>query len=501
MKKKVIVLSILASAIVGGLSAWGVSAIQASDNKSSITNQTGNIADANYKFVSHTPSTEGILPDFTQAAEKGVRAVVNIEVKKQVRQSAVYPGQGGGGSRGDIFEFFFGNPGRQQQQPQEQRGGGSGVIISEDGYIISNNHVVEDATEIRVTLNDGASYKAKVVGTDPSTDVALLKVEAKDLPFLPFGNSDDLRLGQWVLAIGSPFGLSSTVTQGIISAKGRSLGAMQSQMGIESFIQTDAAVNPGNSGGALITLNGELIGINTMIISKSGGYNGLSFAVPSTIVRKVAADIRQYGMVQRALLGVTMQQITEEWIEQFGKETGIKERGGIYIYEVVEGGAAAAAGIKKNDVMTHINDVEVKSSAQVQETIGQLRPNDKIKITVKRDGSVKQFDVTLRNKAGNTNVVSKSDTDIIKVLGAEFRNISDKQMQQLKVTGGVQVTEVFQGGLLAKSRVRPGLVITAINDTPIRSVERLEMMEFETIETIEGVYPDGRAVIYSVVER
>lgn len=504
MKKRVILFSILASALVGGAAAWAVTEINQpkSSGDSYAIKNPANSADA--YFTSNTP-TQGILPDFTQAAEKGVKSVVNIEVVKRVAVRGGLSGQGM-----DMFEYFFGNPNRgqqrqpQQQQPQyqEQRGGGSGVIISSDGYIVSNNHVVEGADEVKITTNAGDSYIAKVIGTDPTTDIALLKIEATDLPVLEFGSSDELRLGEWVLAIGNPYGLTSTVTQGIISAKGRSVGAAQrSKLEIESFIQTDAVVNPGNSGGALITLDGNLIGINTMIYSQTGSYAGYSFAVPSSIVRKVVADIREYGVVQRAMLGVRMGEITADWLEQFGKELGINERGGIYIGEVVEGGAAEAAGIKKGDVLTEINGQKINTASEVQETISKYRPNDKITITIKRDGSVKHFDVTLRNSAGNTDVVKRQSFDLSKELGAQFREISDKQKKELKIQYGIQVTTLDPTGLLARSRVKAGFIITAINDTPITKVSQIETMNITGIETIEGVYPDGSRATYAAIAK
>lgn len=513
MKKRVVLLTILASAIVGGAAALTTNALSSDRTQSGIDYTMGQVeADENFRLVSNT-GTQNILPDFTQAAEKGVKSVVNIDVVKRVavNNGYGYRGGGGGGGMEDMFEFFFGNPRQQQrqqqqQQPQspqyqEQRGGGSGVIISEDGYIVSNNHVIEGADEVKITTNDGASYQAKVIGTDPATDIALLKIDAQGLPVMEFGNSDDLRLGEWVLAVGNPYGLTSTVTQGIISAKGRSVGAQRnSKLEIESFIQTDAVVNPGNSGGALITLDGRLIGINTMLYSPTGSYSGYSFAVPSAIVRKVVADIREYGVVQRAMLGIAMGEVTAEWLEKFGKETGIKERGGIYVGEVVENGAAEAAGIKKGDVIIALNDQKVNTASEVQETIGRHRPNDVIKVTIKRDGQVKQIDVTLRNKSGNTDVVKKKEFDLVKTLGAQFREVTDKTKKELGIKYGVQVTALDASGLLARSRVKVGYIITSINDTPVTSVAQLENLNIEEVEIIEGIYPNGMRIAYGALK-
>lgn len=494
MKKTI--LALLLSALVGGAVAYGVTKFEggcSSENPFAMASCEKGPTDL---YFTSTGSALP-LPDLTQAAQMGVEAVVNIEVIKKVDPRA---SMGRGGI--DPFEFFFGMPrgGGQNAEPQEQRSGGSGVIISTDGYIVSNNHVVEGASELKITLHDGSSYTAKTIGTDPATDIALIKIESKEpLSMLEFGNSEELKLGEWVLAVGNPFGLTSTVTAGIISAKGRSLGmAHGGQLGIESYIQTDAAVNPGNSGGALMTTNGLLIGINTVIKSPTGSYAGYSFAVPSAIVRKVVSDIREYGLVQRAILGISGSEITQEWLDKFSKETGIKERGGIYIAEVVEDGSADAAGIEKGDVITHINDVAITAFSQLQELINKHRPNDKIKVSVKRDNSVKHFDVTLRNRAGKTTLVSKDDVDLVKVLGAQFREVSDKQKKELKISRGIQVVSLNASGLLAKSRVKAGYIITDINEIPIRSVDDLNRIT-DKVKSIDGVYPNGQLASYATI--
>lgn len=501
MKQRVILLSIIASALVGSASALVITSLdrEAPSSKNFTLDKVENQADA---YFAGNPSTQNILPDFTMAAEKGVKSVVNINVIKRV---AV---RGGRASEMDMFEYFFGNPSngqrQQQQMPQyqEQKGGGSGVIISQDGYIVSNNHVIEGADEVKVTTSAGDTYTAKVVGTDPATDIALLKIEANELPFLEFGSSDNLRLGEWVLAIGNPYGLTSTVTQGIISAKGRSVGATQnSRLEIESFIQTDAVVNPGNSGGALITLDGNLIGINTMLYSQTGSYAGYSFAVPSSIARKIVADIREFGAAQRAMIGIQMGEITAEWVEKFGKELGVTERGGIYVGKVVQGGAAEASGVKEGDILVAINDQPINTAAEVQETIARHRPNDKVKLSIKRDGQVKQIDVILRNRDGNTDIVKKQSFDLAGALGAEFREITDNQKKELKIRYGIQVTSLNPQGILARSRVKAGFIITAINDTPITKVSQIETMNINGIETIEGIYPDGTRATYAAIAK
>ncbi len=430
-------------------------------------------------------------PDLTYAAENAVKGVVNIEVIMTVRGNNSY----------DPFLQFFGIPqGYGAPSTREAKAGGSGVIITEDGYIVTNNHVIENATKVKVKLNDGRTFDAEIVGTDPTTDVALLKVDAKKLPFLKFGSSDALRLGEWVLAIGSPFDLQSTITAGIVSAKARNLGAIPSQYSIESFIQTDAAVNPGNSGGALVNTAGELVGINTLIQSQTGSYIGYSFAVPSSIVQKVVMDLKEYGVVQRALLGVQYQEINNDFVEQMGKELGITEIGGAYVAEVSKDGAAEAAGIRKGDIILSIDGVAIDSSARLSEIIGKHRPNDKVKISIKRDGKVKQIEVTLRNRAGKTEPVSKDEVVLAGALGGDFAEVSAKMARQLGIEGGVRVTAVKEGGFLAKARVRPGFIITHINEKPIGSVADLERMG-EKVTSVDGIYPStGRAASYSLVE-
>ena len=436
-------------------------------------------------------------PDLTFAAENAVKAVVNIEAitEIEVRQQSMIP-------YNPFFEFFgFPQPqqGNGQPQKREQKSGGSGVIISTDGYIVTNNHVVDGATKLRVKLNDGRVFDAKVIGKDPTTDVALVKVEAEELPILKFGSSDDLRLGEWVLAIGSPFDLQSTITAGIVSAKARQLDVIPNEFRIESFIQTDAAVNPGNSGGALVNARGELVGINTVIKSSTGSYIGYSFAVPESIVRKVVNDLREYGIVQRALLGISYRYIDQDFIDQFGKETDIKEVGGVYVAGVTEGGSASEAGLRKGDVITEIDGVKITSPTILTEQIGKHRPNDKVSLVVKRGDKVKHFDVVLRNKAGKAELLTKNDIDVVEVLGGRFADIDSKTAKKLDIKGGVQVQSVKSGGLLAKARVREGFVITHINDKSVRSVADLGRLT-DKIQTIDGVYPNGKSATYVVVE-
>ncbi len=420
-----------------------------------------------------------------------MKAVVNIEVVQEVEMRRSY----------DPFLEFFGIPqgGGGRPDIRERRGGGSGVVISEDGYIVTNNHVVDQATKLRVKLNDGRVFDARTVGTDPATDVALIKIEAADLPKLPFGSSDALRLGEWVLAIGSPFDLQSTITAGIVSAKARQLRAIPDEFSIESFIQTDAAVNPGNSGGALVNTHGELVGINTLIKSQTGSYIGYSFAIPESIVRKVVVDLKEYGVVQRALLGVRYRFIDQQFLDEEGEALGIDALGGVYVASVEEGGAASEAGVRKGDVIAAIDGVKIDAPSTLQEQIAKHRPNDRVKLSVKRGASVKQIEVVLRNKAGKTELLAKEDTDVAETLGGRFAEAGAALCRELEIRGGVQVTSVRQGGLLARARVRKGFVITHINDRPVRTLQELQRLTGK-VGSIDGVYPDGRAASYVLVE-
>ncbi len=500
MKKTALVILATAavSAVAGGLTAVSVnkyssnnggafSSMDATTSWSDMTPQAGN------HFAAYQAEQ---YPDLTYAAENAVKAVVNIESIREV--------QYGGRSRGyDPFYEFFGIPygggGYSEPETREQRSGGSGVIISADGYIVTNNHVIEEATKLKVKLNDGRTFDAKLVGTDPTTDVALIKIEAEDLPTLAFGNSNDLRLGEWVLAIGSPFDLQSTITAGIVSAKARQLGVIPDELRVESFIQTDAAVNPGNSGGALVNTRGELVGINTVIKSSTGSYIGYSFAVPETIVRKVVVDLKEYGVVQRAMLGVRYRAIDDLFIEQMGEELGITKTGGLYVNEVVEGGAAEDAGLRKGDIITAVDGKKTNDASAMSEQMAQYRPGDKITIEYNRNGVEKKAQVTLKNKVGKTDPVTADTKDVAEALGGKFAEASKSLCEKLEIRGGVQVTSVDRDGVLAQSGVKEGFVITYINDRPVTSLKDLERLS-ENVESIDGVYPNGRALRYVIVK-
>ena len=489
------------SAAIGGATAWGISNYLNKNNRTSnssnaITSWSGDSTGAGNHFTSYQAEQ---YPDLTYAAENAVKAVVNIEAIKEV--------QYGGGRRGqgyDPFYEFFGIPygyggGYGEPQTREQRAGGSGVIISDDGYIVTNNHVIEEATKLKVKLNDGRTFDAELVGTEPTTDIALIKIKGEDLPTIPFGNSDDLRLGEWVLAIGSPFDLQSTITAGIVSAKARQLGVIPNEFRVESFIQTDAAVNPGNSGGALVNTRGELVGINTVIKSSTGSYIGYSFAVPETIVRKVVVDLKEYGVVQRALLGISYRVIDDQFIEELGEELGIKKAGGLYINEVMENSAAAEAGLRKGDIITAIDGTPTNDVSTLTEKIAQRRPNDKVTLSYRRNDSDKKVEVTLKNKVGKAEPVTRDTKDVAEALGGKFSEVGQKLRDKLEIRGGVQVVSIERDGLLGRSGIKEGFVITYINDRPVNSINDLKRLS-DKIATIDGIYPNGQALRYVIVE-
>lgn len=441
---------------------------------------------ANFKSASRAGDT-----DFTVAAELTVNAVVHVKVKSEVMQSRGFSGD-------PFFEYFFG-PQFRQQQPQIREGAGSGVIISSDGYIVTNNHVIDNSKEIEVVLNDKRSFTAKVVGSDPNTDIALLKIEEKDLPFIIFGNSDSLKVGEWVLAVGNPFNLTSTVTAGIVSAKARNINILNAAMKIESFIQTDAAVNPGNSGGALVNTRGELVGINTAIASQTGSFAGYSFAVPSSIVQKVVSDIRQFGIVQRAVLGVEIRDINGE----LAKEKNIKTFDGAYVAKVVENSAADKAGVKAGDIITNVNGVAVKSVAQLQEQVGRYRPGDKIFIELLRDNKNQKLNVELKNRQGNTELVL---TDVnVDLLGATFKEADSKTKEKFGVDYGVEVKSVGKGKF-SNAGIKSGYIILKINNIRMSSEKDIETAMKAVMDNadqnkvlwITGFYPNGKTAYYAI---
>ena len=403
------------------------------------------------------------------------------------------------------FEYFFGFDGRggfQRPQQQPRVGAGSGVIISTDGYIITNNHVIDGADELEVTLNDNRKFPAKIIGADPTTDIALIKIEATDLPTIPFGDSEKLKVGEWVLAVGNPFNLTSTVTAGIVSAKSRgNIGAGgKDRSKIESFIQTDAAVNPGNSGGALVNTKGELVGINTAIYSETGNFAGYSFAVPISIAGKVANDLKQFGTVQRAVLGVLIQD--PQYVPDAEKEK-VKVFEGAYVGGFAERSSAKEAGIEKGDVIVAVNGVKIKSSSALQEQISKYRPGDKVELTINRNGSTKKFTVELRNAQGSTKVVKGGDS--AEVMGAAFKALNDEQKRKLGVSYGIEVTGLTSGKL-KDAGIKKGFIIMIVNNQKISAPEDLEKIVESILQGrtedqglfIKGFYPNGRTKYYAI---
>lgn len=456
-------------------------------------------------FITTSARVPANSTDFTVAAENTINSVVSIKSYASMRQQYY------GNRYFDPFEFFFGpgynnTPRRQQQEPQGEEklqplGLGSGVIISTDGYIVTNNHVIKGAEKLEVTLNNNEKYTARVIGSDANTDLALLKIDATGLHAITFGNSDALKVGEWVLAVGNPFGFTSTVTAGIVSAKARNIGEATSSRAnsIDSFIQTDAAVNQGNSGGALVNINGELVGINTAIYSQTGNYTGYSFAIPSSTVQKVVNDLKEYGSVQRAILGVTYQPLTAELAQEKGI-TATTE--GLYVASVNDRSAAMQAGLKEGDVITKINGAPVKNSGQIMEQMNKLRPGDQIEITYIRDNKTKTATATLRNDQGNTKL-SKAST--VASLGCGFLPLSEEKKQELQISNGVEVAGL-KNGKFRNAGIKEGFIITDINGTPVNSREDIEKIYNSVMSStnkrkiliVAGYHPSGEEDVFAV---
>ena len=420
-------------------------------------------------------------PDFVDAAENSVDAVVHI-MTKVVKQSNTYED-----FFGALLGQLYGYPGQTRNNTMVAYG--SGVVLTPDGYIVTNNHVVEGADEVEVTFNNKVKKTASIIGTDPTTDLALIKVEASDLPFLTFGDSDNVRIGEWVLAVGNPFNLTSTVTAGIVSAKARNLSILGEGTSVESFIQTDAAVNPGNSGGALVNTKGELIGINAAIASHTGSYEGYSFAIPSNIVRKVVDDLLLYGTAQRGYLGVQIAELTQE----LAQKEGLENIEGVYVGEVTEGGAAKLAGLKDGDVITAINGKKVNSTTQLKENIGQYRPGDKVDVEVNRQGHHHHYELTLLNEAGNVNLVKNGEAFYNSEFGLMLQPVNQNEMSRLNIKNGLKIVEIRQGRFM-NSGVPVDFVITKVNGYAVNNKSELENALKNTRSrrtTIEGVFPNG----------
>lgn len=458
--------------------------------------------------VNATPAAAAAVPaqpvDLTYAAEKSLPSVVHILSTKNSKVQTV---EVENDPFSDFFSDpfgFFGNPqgngGKQRRSVRtpKQQGSGSGVIISADGYIVTNNHVVADADELTVTLNDNKEYSARIIGTDKASDLALIKIDGKNLPAITIANSDDIKVGEWVLAVGNPFNLTNTVTAGIVSAKARSLY----QNGVESFIQTDAAINPGNSGGALVNTRGELIGINAMLYSQTGSFSGYGFAIPTSIMNKVVADLKQYGTVQRALIGIQGQDVKNyvDAKKDKGEDIDLGTMEGIYVAKVTEESAAEEAGMKEGDVITAIDGKPVNKMAELQEVLAKKRPGDKVSVTYLRDKKKATKTVTLKNEKGNTQVVKKADLD---VLGGNFRAITNAQKEQLNISYGLEVLKV-NSGRLKTAGITKGFIIQRVNDNAVKTIDDLQnaVKEASTSKDpvlyIQGVYPTGKKAYFAV---
>ena len=458
--------------------------------------------------VNATPATAAAVPaqpvDLTYAAEKSLPSVVHILSTKNSKVQTV---EVENDPFSDFFSDpfgFFGNPqgngGKQRRSVRtpKQQGSGSGVILSADGYIVTHNHVVADADELTVTLNDNKEYSARIIGTDKASDLALIKIDGKNLPAITIANSDDIKVGEWVLAVGNPFNLTNTVTAGIVSAKARSLY----KNGVESFIQTDAAINPGNSGGALVNTRGELIGINAMRYSQTGSFSGYGFAIPTSIMNKVVADLKQYGTVQRALIGIQGQDVKNyvDAKKDKGEDIDLGTMEGIYVAKVTEESAAEEAGMKEGDVITAIDGKPVNKMAELQEVLAKKRPGDKVTVTYLRDKKKATKTVTLKNEKGNTQVVKKAD---LVVLGGNFRAITNAQKEQLNIGYGLEVLKV-NSGRLKTAGITKGFIIQRVNDNAVKTIDDLQnaVKEASTSKDpvlyIQGVYPTGKKAYFAV---
>ena len=475
-----------ALALSGALLALGIQGMLNDAPATSAMVPAASNTGVRYVSLPAGPGVTVTVPDFVEAASQSVNAVVHVTTETMVNV------------RDPFADFFWGQQSPSQLQPRQ--GAGSGVIISDDGFIVTNNHVVEGADKIRVSMNDNRSFEATVIGRDPSTDIALLKVEATGLSTLMYGNSDDLLVGQWVLAVGNPMNLTSTVTAGIVSAKARNINLLQYDPNrdifpIESFIQTDAAVNPGNSGGALVNAKGELVGINTAIASNNGQYAGYSFAVPSSIVKKVTSDLLEFGSVQRAYIGVSIRDLDQE----LARELKLDRITGVYVNGLTEGGAAQDAGMKAGDVIIKVGNIEVRNVPQLQEQVGKFRPGDRVPVTILRSGKESVLDMTLRGREGTTTVANTRRNEAVTTLGAEFGKVSGEDLNALKLEHGVRVNAVT-GGKFRSSGIREGFIITRIDQDLVSKPEDVQriLAGKKGGVLVEGVYPNGQRAYYGL---
>lgn len=510
MKK--IGLTLLTAVVGGAIAVGGYKLFENKQLESMSFEERQNVYYANNPSPLEDMMSSTGNPDFTQAAAAVSPGVVHIKVTMTARGSQ----RRGGSSPFDMFEEFFGLPQQRRAQPRQAQASGSGVILTPDGYIVTNNHVVEDADKIEVQLTDKRTFEAKVIGKDPNTDLALIKVNASNLPIVKMGNSDNVQIGEWVLAVGYPLSLQSTVTAGIVSAKGRQIGILgepqQRRFGneeeavintaIESFIQTDAVINKGNSGGALVNARGELIGINSAIASPTGVYAGYGFAIPINLAKKILDDFKEFGSVKRGFVGITFNEINET----LRKEKGIDDINGLYVQDVVKDGGADAAGIKAGDVITKIDGRTIYSSSDLQERVARLRPGDKVKLTYKRNGKESEVSVTLKGEEENKSrredeESNASATEIYNKLGASFIPATDAQKKELGISSGVMVTQIHRGGVFEYFGVERGLIITHINGQPVNNADQVESALANTrrnIVRIKGVPERGSTVEFNV---
>lgn len=471
-------------------SFWGFSQYQQNSPSASGSQDDASI----FKTASYTGTPDPVV-DFEKAATKAVPSVVHIKTLTKAKQASASDLQNNPFKDffGDGFEDLFGGRGNMQAQPQ--RASGSGVIISADGHIVTNNHVVDGADELTVTLSNNKTYKGKVVGKDASSDLAVVKIEATNLPFLQFSNSDNVHLGQSVLAIGYPLNLDVTVTSGIVSAKSRSIGinSRNSKTPLEAFIQTDAAINPGNSGGALVNADGDLIGINSAIASPTGSYAGYGYAIPSNMVKKIATDIVKYGSTKRAYLGVMFG--SDQMSEEDRQKNNVKDGDGVYVMDVAQNSAAAEAGIQKGDFITKVNNVTINTGTEIIEKIAAMRPGDKVSISFQRNGVEKTTTVTLKGESG---VYASIKNAAVESLGASFDAVPKSQAAQLGIAGGVIVKSLSQGVLTEQTRIKEGFIITKVNNQRIATVDDLKnaLQNAGSSAVISGIYPANPQQVY-----
>ncbi|MGZ3854208.1 MAG: Do family serine endopeptidase [Flavisolibacter sp.] len=495
IKQSLATVLVVAATSVGSI--WGYSQFQ-QKQLTATSNAESNL----FKQVSYPGDpvvTGGPEVDFEKAATKAVPTVVHIKTLTKAKQSSAQEMQD------NPFKDFFGDGfgdlfgGRGNMQPQDQRASGSGVLISADGYIVTNNHVVDGADEFTVTLSNNKTYKGKLVGKDASSDLAVVKIDASNLPFMNFANSDDVHLGQWVLAIGYPLNLDATVTSGIVSAKSRSLGinSRQSKTPLEAFIQTDAAINPGNSGGALVNLNGDLVGINSAIASPTGSYAGYGYAIPANMVKKIAGDLVKYGSAKRAYLGVMFG--NDQMSDEDRKKANIKDGDGVYVMDVADNSAAAEAGIRKGDFITKVNGSPVTTGTELIEKVATMRPGDKVNVSYQRDGVERNAEVTLKGEAGTYASIKQQ---VVEQLGASFQDLNRQQASQLGISGGVQVKDLQDGILSQQTRIKEGFIITKVNNQRVNTVDQLKQAieNSGSSAVISGIYPEhpGREYQYAL---